>query len=83
MAVKTITIDMEAYDILVRSRQGNESFSKVIKNTLSTSAATAAALLRHIDSLTVSIETLDDIDKVIETRGKDLIAAEPLDNYGS
>jgi len=83
MAVKTITIDMEAYEILVRARRGNESFSKVIKHTLAGAGNTAAALLHHLDGYTLADETLDAMDRVVAHRDEDLIAAETPDPYGA
>ncbi len=83
MAVKTITIDMEAYEILVRARRGNESFSKVIKHTLAGAGNTAAALVHHVDAYTLPEETLHAMERVVAARGDDLIAAESPDSYGS
>ncbi len=79
MAVKTITIDMEAYETLVRARRGNESFSTVIKETLGPASRSAAALLRRLDDLVVDEAALDDIERVVASREGDFIAAERPD----
>ncbi|TVQ21972.1 MAG: hypothetical protein EA383_16240 [Spirochaetaceae bacterium] len=80
MAVKTITIDMEAYDTLVRARRGNESFSSVIKQTLGPTSNSARALLHHLESLVVSDALLSDYERVLSSRSDDMLAAEePLD----
>ena len=76
MAVKTITIDMEAYETLVRARRGNESFSTVIKETLGPASNTAAGLLHHLDKFLVDEPVLTSLDEVIASRENDWIAAE-------
>jgi len=81
MAVKTITIDMEAYDALSRRKRAGESFSQVIKRTLTEERYTASNLLEHLDSTLLSDQTLDALDAVVESRDEDMVA-EPRVDYG-
>ena len=67
MAVKTITIDLEAYRLLVAEKRAGESFSMVIKRRLRPEH-TAAALLRSIGEITLAEDTLDHIEELIRTR---------------
>ncbi len=82
MAVKTITIDMEAYDALARRKQPGESFSQVIKRTLKEERYTAAHLLGHLDSVLLSEATLDAADAAVALRDEEMVA-EPSKDYGS
>jgi predicted CopG family antitoxin len=79
MAVKTITIDMEAYELLSQEKRGNESFSKVIKRTIKTGKKTAKNLLSSLDSLVLEEDTLDRIDELTEERKNFLISSPILD----
>jgi len=72
MAVKTITIDMEAYEILLKAKKGKESFSQVIKKTLSPRRRTARNLLADLDALVLSDDALDAVETVIRDRDKSL-----------
>ena len=67
MAVKTITIDIEAYEILAAEKRGNESFSQVIKRKLK-EKSTASNLLRNLPKCALSEDTLSNIDRIIEDR---------------
>lgn len=67
MAVKTITIDLEAYDRLSRLKDG-ASFSQVIKKYLPAVGSTAGDLLVALDGSTVSDETVDRIAEAVEGR---------------
>jgi hypothetical protein len=67
MAVKTITIDLEAYEALRRRKRPGQSFSNVIKERFST-GATGATLRAALDSVTVDGETLDATDALITAR---------------
>ncbi len=82
MAVKTITIDMEAYDALARQKQPGESFSQVIKRTLKEERYTASHLLEHLDSVLLSEAALDAADAVVALRDEEMVA-EPSEEYGS
>jgi predicted CopG family antitoxin len=66
MAVKTITIDLEAYDILARAKKSGQSFSQVIKERLGrkTGRDLWAALARGVPSE----ETLDRVEAQIRAR---------------
>lgn len=71
MAVKTITIDIDAYDRLSRLKRDGKSFSQVIKDLVPPVGSTGADLLAALDTADVSDETLDAIDKVVSERAND------------
>lgn len=68
MAVKTITIDMDAYDALSRLKREGQSFSQVIKEHLG--PRRGRDLLRVVHELSISDETLDAIEAQVELRRK-------------
>ena len=80
MAVKTITIDMEAYNLLAAEKREGESFSKVIKRRLKPEK-TARALLEHLHECMLAEDTLDRVDELIESRGDD-VAEPPVFDFG-
>lgn len=67
MAVKTITIDLEAYDILARGKKPGQSFSQVIKARLGT-RRTGRDLWQALSGGLPSEETLDRADQQIKAR---------------
>ncbi len=67
MAVKTITIDLEAYDRLSRLKDG-DSFSQVIKKYLPAAGSTAGDLLAALDNNQVGEETVNSIARVVAER---------------
>jgi predicted CopG family antitoxin len=71
MAVKTITIDVEAYDLLSRRKKKGESFSKALKRLLADEASTASGLLRDLPRAAVAPDTLDRIEDAIRDRELD------------
>lgn len=77
MAVKTITIDMEAYDLLARQKRPGQSFSQVIKARFG-GTKTGADLLRALDRARLSPATLDSVDRMIARRRRDLARAPKL-----
>ena len=69
MPVKTITIDLEAYEILSRHKRDGQSFSQVIKERLGR-RTTGRDLLRVVAHLGLAEETLDVIDAQVRARRK-------------
>lgn len=76
MAVKTITIDIEAYERLSRLKDG-DSFSQVIKKYLPAPGASARDLLAVLESVEpdggVSEETLAGVASVVADRRNDAV----------
>lgn len=75
MPVKTITIDLEAYEILSRHKRAGQSFSEVIKERLGHRTA-GRDLLRVVAHLRLAGETLDAIDA--QVRGRRRSPARPV-----
>ena len=69
MAVKTITIDLDAYDALSRHKMPGMSFSQVIKTHFG-ARKTAGTFRLALTSVGASERTLDAVDAVVKGRGK-------------
>jgi predicted CopG family antitoxin len=67
MAVKTITIDMEAYEILSRNKGAGQSFSQVIKERLGR-RMTGKQLLAAAARAHLPEKTLDVIEAQVRAR---------------
>ena len=74
MAVKTITIDLEAYELLAACKRPGESFSRVIKRTLRDERYTASHLLAHLDEVLLGEDTVMAIKAVVKERERHLPA---------
>lgn len=77
MAVKTITIDLEAYETLSRFKRKGQSFSEVIKERFGT-RRTARDLLAALEKVKLSDETLDNIERQVKLRRRDVAKAPKL-----
>lgn len=77
MAVKTITIDLDAYEALRRRKRQGQSFSDVIKEHF-TGGATPEALRAAVRASGIHRSTLDAVDALIRDRARDLPKVEPL-----
>lgn len=77
MAVKTITIDMEAYSLLSRQKREGQSFSQVIKKHFS-GAKRGSDLRNALREVTVSEATLDAIEAQVKSREAQLAKAPDL-----
>jgi len=71
MAVKTITIDLEAYEILSRRKRAGQSFSKVIKEQLGR-RKTGADLRTVLKQVRLSPQTLDRVEAQLRERRRSL-----------
>jgi len=74
MAVKTITIDMDAYDLLASAKRPQESFSRVIKRHFR--RTTASDLLMRLDEVALSEGSLTKVQEVVRAR-RDSMAKSP------
>jgi len=72
MALKNITIDIEAYNLLAAEKMGEESFSMVIKRLLRP-VHTASNLLQNLDRVMVSDSTLDKTEEIINARKESFV----------
>jgi predicted CopG family antitoxin len=70
MAVKTITVDLEAYDALSRRKKKGQSFSQVIKEHFAKSC-TGRELDRWLEEVSVSEELLSALDEQVQERSGD------------
>lgn len=67
MAVKTITIDIEAYDLLARRKTEGLSFSQVIKKHFGPQP-TAGQFVGLVRALRLSESTLDAVEAQVRAR---------------
>jgi len=78
MAVKTITVDMDAYRLLAAEKREGESFSMVIKRRLGPER-TAKALLRRLPKLALAEDALDKVESLVAARTEHLAESPVLD----
>jgi predicted CopG family antitoxin len=76
MAVKTITIDLEAYEALSRQKGPGQSFSQVIKEHFS--RRTGRDVKALLERTRLDAGTLDAVDREIERRREDAARAVEL-----
>ena len=69
MAVKTITIDMEAYVALAQRKRHGQSFSDVIKEHFGP-VMTVGRFKERIKNVQLSDELLDNLEKIMVDRKK-------------
>jgi predicted CopG family antitoxin len=67
MAVKTITIDLEAYETLARHKRAGQSFSEVIKEHFGR-APTGRDLLAAVKRSRVADDTIEKIEIHVKAR---------------
>ncbi len=77
MAVKTITIDLEAYEALARRKRKGDSFSRVIKEHFGR-RATGKDLAALVRTIRLSEETLASAESRIRARRRSVARAPKL-----
>lgn len=77
MAVKTITIDLEAYDALARHKRKGDSFSRVIKEHFGR-RRTGRDLAALLTTFRLADDTLAGAEKGIRARRRDPARAPKL-----
>ena len=68
--MKTITIDLEAYEALARNKKKGQSFSQVIKEHF-VRRGTGEEVLAALKSIEFSTTTLDVIEDMLNQRSED------------
>ena len=76
MAVKTITIDLEAYALLARQKQAGQSFSQVIKAHFGPQP-TARRFRELLRTTRLSDTTLEGVDRQVRARRREPARAVP------
>jgi predicted CopG family antitoxin len=77
MAVKTITIDLEAYEALARHKREGESFSQVIKARFGR-RRTGRDLKELLREVRLSDATIDRVEDVVKARRRSPVKAPKL-----
>lgn len=77
MAVKTITIDTEAYEALARHKMPGQSFSQVIKEHFGR-LRKGRDLKAALERVALADETLDALDRIVAGRQASPARPEPL-----
>lgn len=70
MAVKTITIDIEAYSLLAGHKKDGQSFSQVIKEHFGPQP-TAGRFLARLGAVRISEAAVDAMDGIVRRRRSD------------
>lgn len=77
IAVRTITLDLEAYELLRRHKRGSQSFSQVVEEHFRPRHK-VGDIRKALDSIELEAETLDLIDEQVLRRVGDVAGGKPL-----